>query len=569
MGPSVGKRVRRIFAAAAIIVGSVSGAVLASATGAGATTTTMLYVNARTGTMASGCTGPGATACRTIQQGVAAAEALTGQTVTVTVAAGDYAGGITIATTYRLAIRGAGAALTTVTGRGKLRDLTISGGTVVISGLTIKHGHSTAGGGVSVTKGVTQLTQDRISDDSAGGVGGAVLNRATATLTDDAFSDDAAGDGGAVKSSGQVTLSHDTFSHDTAQTGGAVEIASGEATLFDDTFSHDAASLTGAITIAGGGVTVGAFGRATLTGDTFVDDTATGGWGGAVSNSGSATVRDDTFVDDSAKYGGGVTNTGIATLTDDTFTYDAATEGGAFYNLGTHDQAGGRSTLVDDTFLHDSATKGGGIFGAGMTATSVTASILSKSTCRGDVTGEYDVTTTTSPSCALAQSRRGVAPAAALDLTPALKANTSTGPETLSIGPTSPALDEVPKAACTVATDERSDPRPGLEGQTSCDAGAYELQHTPGTLIQGPPTSGSATHGTAASYQLAVTKPRATTGEVSFAATGALPSGVTLSEDGRITVSATTAVGTYTFTGTDYDPLHDSGSWTFSLDVSG
>jgi hypothetical protein len=34
----------------------------------------------------------------------------------------------------------------------------------------------------------------------------------------------------------------------------------------------------------------------------------------------------------------------------------------------------------------------------------------------------------------------------------------------------------VPKSACTVSTDERGDPRPGIVGQSNCDAGAYEVQ---------------------------------------------------------------------------------------------
>jgi Fibronectin type III domain len=50
--------------------------------------------------------------------------------------------------------------------------------------------------------------------------------------------------------------------------------------------------------------------------------------------------------------------------------------------------------------------------------------------------------------------------------------------ETLAIGVTSSAFDEVPSIGCTVAVDERGDARPGAKGQTACDAGAYQYQGT-------------------------------------------------------------------------------------------
>src|ERR1700730_11813582 len=46
-----------------------------------------LYVDNAHGPQTTGCTGPGSTACKTIQQGVTAAQALTGTAVTLDVAA--------------------------------------------------------------------------------------------------------------------------------------------------------------------------------------------------------------------------------------------------------------------------------------------------------------------------------------------------------------------------------------------------------------------------------------------------------------------------------------------------
>ena len=42
----------------------------------------------------------------------------------------------------------------------------------------------------------------------------------------------------------------------------------------------------------------------------------------------------------------------------------------------------------------------------------------------------------------------------------------------------------MPKSACTVTTDERGQPRPGI-GYTACDAGAYELQKSTGYDLAG------------------------------------------------------------------------------------
>src|SRR6185437_8924836 len=65
-----------------------------------------------------------------------------------------------------------------------------------------------------------------------------------------------------------------------------------------------------------------------------------------------------------------------------------------------------------------------------------------------------------------------------------LAANGSTGPQTAAITPSSSAHGIVPLASCTVNTDERGQPRPGI-GYTTCDAGAYEIQKTTGYDLAG------------------------------------------------------------------------------------
>ncbi len=53
----------------------------------------------------------------------------------------------------------------------------------------------------------------------------------------------------------------------------------------------------------------------------------------------------------------------------------------------------------------------------------------------------------------------------------------------------SSAYEEVPTTSCSVATDERGDPRPGMPS-ADCDAGAYEYQQ-PTISTTANPASGS------------------------------------------------------------------------------
>ncbi|MGO9560917.1 MAG: InlB B-repeat-containing protein, partial [Acidimicrobiales bacterium] len=46
----------------------------------------------------------------------------------------------------------------------------------------------------------------------------------------------------------------------------------------------------------------------------------------------------------------------------------------------------------------------------------------------------------------------------------------------------SSAFEEVPSADCSVTTDERGDPRPGVPGE-NCDAGAFEYQQPPSDTV--------------------------------------------------------------------------------------
>ena len=165
-------------------------------------------------------------------------------------------------------------------------------------------------------------------------------------------------------------------------------------------------------------------------------------------------------------------------------------------------------------------------------------------------------------SCGLGSTSQVGVGDAAIGLGP-LAANGSAGPQTQAIGPSSAAYQLVPAgSALCPAADERGVPRPG-SGTTACDAGAYEY-HAPVALTQAVPTSGTVTAGTAFAAQLAVT---GATGAVTYATTS--PAGpVTVSSAGAVTAPATTPAGVYQLTGTDTDPLGDTGTWAFTLSVT-
>ncbi len=381
---------------------------------ASANTSVTLYVSTA-GTVTTGCTASGTGACETIQEGVAAAEALSSSHVTVEVAAGTYDEYDTIAVPSgdTLTLQGAGASTTTVNGGSNGSVFTVSSGTTTIDGFTITDGLVTYGAGVN--------------------------NVGTATLTDDTFSGDTADFGGGVynAAAATATLTDDTFSGDSAEQGGGVYNDSGTATLTDDTFSEDSVSYAG----------------------------------GGVSNDGTATLTDDTFSGDSTPssygYGGGVYNDGTATLTDDTLSGDSADFGGGVYN------DSGTATISNS--ILDGAPCGGTIKDGGF-------NVESDDTC-GFVTNDLVSNTN-------------------INLASSLVANGSSGPETLAITSDSSAFEEVPAADCTVSTDERGDPRPGIPG-ANCDAGAFEYQAQTQTITMA--ATGSPTFDQSGTYNVDAT----------------------------------------------------------------
>lgn len=240
----------------------------------------------------------------------------------------------------------------------------------------------------------------------------------------------------------------------------------------------------------------------TLSGLTLTQGDNSGGYGGGVENYGTLTLTDDTISHSYASQdGGGVYDEfGTLTMTDDTVDDNtggnpASGRGGGIYiyaanpttltnvtvfdNTGGYDGGGldldgaGAVTVNESTFSGNSAgTAGAGIFSLG--TVSIANSIIDGDGCNTALTdGGYNVES--DATCATGADSTDNSPD--IDLAGSLAANGSSGPETLAIDSGSSAFEEVPTADCTVSTDERGDPRPGISGQ-NCDAGAFELQPT-------------------------------------------------------------------------------------------
>ncbi|HEY2158277.1 MAG TPA: right-handed parallel beta-helix repeat-containing protein [Isosphaeraceae bacterium] len=149
--------------------------------------------------------------------------------------------------------------------------------------------------------------------------------------------------GGGIENLGKMTLTGDNFNGNiSASVGGGVDSEgypnAGSATLIDDTFLFNVSDAEG------GGAFLGDNETATVTGNTFTDNSATDG-GGLETYVGTATLMGNTFTGNSATdHGGGLFNVG-ATLfsTDDIFTDNTS----AFVGGGLADS--GTATLTGDT----------------------------------------------------------------------------------------------------------------------------------------------------------------------------------------------------------------------------
>jgi predicted outer membrane repeat protein len=257
----------------------------------------------------------------------------------------------------------------------------------------------------------------------------------------------AVGSGGAISNGGTLTLTNDVFSSSTAEVdGGALD------------------NLAGATT--------------TVTNVTFDQNTADAA-GGAIANDGTLIVTNSTMSGNTAVNGGGIGSTSVMTMVNSTVSGNIVT------GVGSELAATGSVTMSDDTIAPGTPV-GDAAINTSSGALTIGSSIISGVGC--DVAPSSTVIDTgynveTDNTCHLgSHSKTGNA---AIRLASSLSANGSKGPATRAIGRSSSAINAVPHAACTRHADERGAKRPGIPGQTSCDAGAFEFQAT----LPSPPRS--------------------------------------------------------------------------------
>src|SRR5918992_3834357 len=378
-------------ALAAIAAATVAVALHAALASAGAQFTVNSTSDARDAHPGNGVCATIAGAC-TLRAAIQEANALPGADV-IDVPAGTYALAIPplnqndittgdLDITDSLTIEGAGAGSTFVDGGNppgggspqvpgldRVFEVSVDGGAVTFSGLTISDGTAAEYGGAIANNSTATVTvnSSTLTGNVAGKAGGAIDNHLGGALEvrgSTLSANFATESGSAINNNrdGALTVSNSTVSSNSAAAVGLDE------------------SLVGAGAIANN-ADLDMAGRITVSGSQMSGNRAGGGRTGAVisnDGAGEVVVEDTTFSKNAAKSHGGViyNHSGQVTVGDSRFTENAADDGGALYNDGGLD---GRMTITGSTFAQNAAAgRGGAIVSGGTGALVVLDSVFSK-----------------------------------------------------------------------------------------------------------------------------------------------------------------------------------------------
>ncbi len=255
------------------------------------------------------------------------------------------------------------------------------------------------GGGISAVGGSVTITGSTIRDNTITGIsstlgGGGIGTYTTTTITGSTISGNRAfnsvGGGIAGFPNGGVTITNSTISGNTASLGGGIH---GGVTITNSTISGNTATGSD-----GGG---GMFGSGTITNSTFSGNVAMVGNGGGFRSDfryGSAntiTITNSTFSGNAASggSGGGLYNSGWdTTVTRSTFANNGAANGGGLGNGGSSST---NAQLANVTFSGNPATvNGGGIHNADGVLTAYNITVASNTAPRGRGGGIYQLSGT-------------------------------------------------------------------------------------------------------------------------------------------------------------------------------
>jgi fibronectin-binding autotransporter adhesin len=339
-----------------------------------------------------------------------------------------------------------------------------------------------------------------------------------------------------------------------AKTGGGIYNA-GTLTVSDCTLAGNSSGYSGGGIYCNGTVTVS---DCTLSGNSAYS-------GGGISNGGKLTVSDCTLSGNSAtNHGGGISNGGTLTVSDCTLSGNSADFGGGIDNLGT-------LTVSDCTLSGNSAGDAGGcIYNKrlkGYTGTvTLNNSIVANSSSGGDV--HISSGTITGSNNLIEDGSGGGGLSHTLTGDPKLGPLASNGgpTQTLALLPDSPAIDKGDNSLAKdsqgnpLTTDQRGYSR--ISG-AAVDLGAYEVQQpslSPATLPNG-------TYGTFYSQALTATE-AGYAGSFTFAVSaGALPAGLSLAGDGRLS-GTPAAAGSFSFTVTATDSAGFTGGREYTVVIA-
>ncbi len=339
-----------------------------------------------------------------------------------------------------LILNGAGASVTVLDGNGLDRLFEINGvdAVVQITGVTIRNGNASFGGGGIYNGGILALSDSAVISSTSSFTGGGIFNAGSLTVRNSLIQGNSAQDGGGILNTAALTITHSTIRRNDAYLGGGIQNFD-TATIYNSTISDNI------VKFHGGGIRSVAATPAGQASITLINSTISGNW--------------------ATQNGGGIFNQqSTLDLSNVTVTRNTADE------------------------LDEGAGDGGGIFAAVGSDIRLRNSILAENDdrsgeapdCSGSLTSDGYNLLGDETGCAFAFTtgdRLNDAP----QLYP-LRDNG--GPtETHALRPDSALLDGGEPAGCTdnngnlLITDQRGLARPAEgngDSTTSCDVGAFE-----------------------------------------------------------------------------------------------
>ena len=383
---------------------------------------TTWYVNGIDGNNGNDCKSP-TTACKTI--GHTISQATSGDSIVV--AAGTYTENITIS--MSLNVIGSSASTTIIDGGGTGIVVWISSGTVRLSNVTVRNGHS----GIH-NFGTLTISNCTVSKNSGGG---GILNGNASML---------------IINNSTVSGNTQRGDNNGGHGGGIENYGTGILTINQSTITGNVVSGVFGVGFGGG---IENYGTATVSNSTLSGNRATAR-GGGIRNQGNLTINNTTISGNIANIcsttvclgtGGGIRNDGTLMINNSTISGNTAAQGGGgIYG----------SAKIQNTIVADNST-GGNCSG---TLTSEGYNLSSDGTCNFNRPGDLN---NHDPVLGPLQNNGGLT-------------------QTMALLPGSPAIDGGNPSGCTdgqghlLKTDQRGMPRPDKEDIVGCDIGAYERQ---------------------------------------------------------------------------------------------